>query len=274
MRSLSVWRCAWPLVCVLGSCAWSNPDNRPVWRAFEERVVPVEDGWFYSSLPVTVPLGFGAILCDVLVAHPAAVIDDAWYDAKELWDPDKLDFEGEYYTQLAAVPVRAGFTPVAFVGSWLGRAVFDIAPNMDAMSDEELAEREERGALGREERERRAQLRQIQRFERWLARGAERGSKAPSLEVWDPRLEAPLRAALAGDAEERRSLHVGMLRAGMARVGPYDATAALRDPDPVVRYAALQHWPQDGEVSEALEQALRDDPVESVRLRARAVFGR
>ena len=115
MKALSVRRCAWPLLCLLGSCAWSNPDNRPVWRAFEERVVPVDDVWFYSSLPVTVPLGFGAILCDVLVAHPAAVIDDAWYDAKELWDPDKLDFEGEYYTQLAAVPVRAGFgLPMAY----------------------------------------------------------------------------------------------------------------------------------------------------------------
>ena len=90
MRALSVRRCALPLLCVLGSCAWSNPDNRPVWRAFEERVVPVEDGWFYSSLPVTVPLGFGAILCDVLVAHPAAVIDDAWYDDL-----------GDYWTTLA-----------------------------------------------------------------------------------------------------------------------------------------------------------------------------
>ena len=43
------------LLATFGGCAWSNPDNRPVWNAFEEGLVPEDDGLFYATLPVTVP---------------------------------------------------------------------------------------------------------------------------------------------------------------------------------------------------------------------------
>jgi len=68
--------------------------------------------------------------------------------------------------------------------------------------------------------------------------------------------------------ETARPLHAGMLRAGVVRLGPYDAAPALADPDPVVRFAALSAWPSGEPVPEGTRQALLADPVESVRLLA------
>ena len=66
------------LVALACGCAWTNRDNRPVWNAFEEHLVPEGDVAFYASLPLTVPAGFGAIVTDTLVVHPVQVMDDAW----------------------------------------------------------------------------------------------------------------------------------------------------------------------------------------------------
>lgn len=262
------------LLVPLGGCAWSNPDNRPVWNAFESSLVPEDDGLFYATLPVTVPLGVGAILTDTFVAHPIQVVDDSWRDAGELWDEEDLDFEREYYTQLAFLPFRAVFTPVAFAGSWFGRSVFDIPRHNPELSKQEQLALEEQQRREQEEMEREIREQQFEAFEQWLRDGSRRRGRAPRLERWDARLGEALRLALAGDAEGRRRLHVGMLRAKMAVFGPYDAREALRDADPVVRFSALQHWSDDWSVEAGLRTALRDDPVETVRLAARARWSR
>ena len=146
----------------LGACAWSNPDNRPVWNAFEQRVVPAPGPSFYASLPATAPLGLGAILVDALVAHPLQVVDDAARDAADLWDPARLDFEQSYYTQLAGLPVRAAFTPVAFGGSWLGRCVFDLPPHEPDLSEAEQLELLEQERRAAEQQQMAAQNSQMQ----------------------------------------------------------------------------------------------------------------
>ena len=33
-----------------GGCAWANRDNRPVWNAFEQHLVPEDDTLFYVAL--------------------------------------------------------------------------------------------------------------------------------------------------------------------------------------------------------------------------------
>lgn len=258
----------------LGACAWSNPDNRPVWNAFEQRVVPAPGPSFYASLPATAPLGLGAILVDALVAHPLQVVDDAARDAADLWDPARLDFEQSYYTQLAGLPVRAAFTPVAFGGSWLGRCVFDLPPHEPDLSEAEQLELLEQERRAAEQQQMAAREAAVAAMQAWLARGGARAAEAPRLEAWDARLDDALARALSGDAAARRTLHVGMLRAGVVRLGPYDATPALSDPDPVVRFAALSVWPVGEEVPAAVRQALLADPVESVRLMASERLGR
>jgi hypothetical protein len=260
---------------LVSACAWSNPANRPVWNAFEARFVPDDDGLFYASLPATVPLGMGAIVCDLVFAHPAQVVDDAWRDAAEPWR-QPMDFEGAYYTTLTTLPGMVAVTPCIFSLSFLGRSVFDLPPNEPALTaDEERAQAEEQ-ARRRELVSRRARQRQVAAFAEWLDRGASRGERAPALDEWDASLDAPMARALAGDAADRSSLHVGMLRREILRIGPYAAAAALGDRDPVVRFVALDAWPEAKltAVPDALQQALTADPVESVRLLARARFGR
>ena len=259
---------------LLGACAWSNPDNRPVWTAFEQRVVPERGLWFYASLPVTAPVGVGAIVVDTLVAHPLQVVDDAARDAADLWAPARLDFERAYYTQLAGLPVRAAFTPVVFGGSWLGRCVFDLPPHEPDPSEAEQRALQEQERRELERQQRVAREAAVRAMQAWLERGGARDPDAPRLEAWDARLDGALAQALAGDAASRRTLHAGMLRAGVVRLGPYDAAPALSDPDPVVRFAALSAWPSGEAVPHGARRALLADPVESVRLLAAERFGR
>ena len=49
---------------LLSSCAWTRRENRPVWNAFEANLVPDATVPFVAALPVTLPLGLGAILVD------------------------------------------------------------------------------------------------------------------------------------------------------------------------------------------------------------------
>lgn len=268
MRASHTLRCAGVVaLTLLPSCAWSNQDNRPVWNAFERTLVPSGDGLFLASLPLTVPLGLGAIVIDTVIAHPLRVVDDAYGDAASLWDPDDLEFEHAYYTEMAFLPLRTVATPVAFLGSFALRSIFDIRAPAKKMSK---AERE----AWREEQERKIEAGKRTAFIAWLrSPGSARG--AVWVEQWHPSFDEPMRQALAGDAGTRVSLHNGMLRGGAIKIGNYDATQGLRDSDPVVRYSCVKEWPrQQPKPPAELVAALWNDPVESIRLLAKDRFRR
>lgn len=112
------------VLILLPACAWQNPDNRILWDAFETRWVPENEPAASLALPLTVPAGIVAILLDVTVVHPALVIDDAFEDARSVWDD--IDWQAEYWFQSAMVPSRCAFTGVVFVFSLVGRVLFDI----------------------------------------------------------------------------------------------------------------------------------------------------
>lgn len=250
----------------LPSCAWSNPDNRPVWNKFEENLVPDDTGWFAATLPVTVPLGLLSIAVDTVIAHPLQVVDDAYDDSSELWDPDDLEFDTAYYTEMGFLPLRTIATPIVFTGSFLARSIFDIRAPVAPMTDEE-----EEVERRRREEARKEQLRKS--FLSWLRRVGRSGG-SPNFGEWHPSFDEPMRAALASDAAMRANLHTGMLRAGHVKVGTYDAELGLRDADPVVRYMTVNYWPRRGDRPSAeLVKALLSDPVESVRIVAQRKFG-
>ncbi len=116
------------LVATTG-CAWTNRDNRPVWNAMEEHLVPEGDVAFVAALPLTIPGGIVAFVLDTFIVHPAMVVDDAAADAGDLWED--IEWAEHYYTELASVPFRAAFTPLVFVVTFLGRSAFDIPPHDD-----------------------------------------------------------------------------------------------------------------------------------------------
>ena len=258
----------------VSACAWSDPDSRPIWNTFEEQVVPTDDALFVATLPLTVPIGVTAIAADTCVAHPVQVLDDAARDAGELWDGERMDFEAEYYTQLASLPLRVAFTPVVFGGAWVLRILFDVPAHAPDLSDAERQAAEEVATRDAAARERVRREARVAAFMEWLQAGAARASVAPELEGWDARLDAALRRALDGDAAERLTLHLGMLRCGMTQIGAYDASVALADPDPVLRFRALEQWPVGVDVPARLRNALRGDPFESIRLLAQQRFRR
>ncbi|HTE06720.1 MAG TPA: hypothetical protein VK824_11025 [Planctomycetota bacterium] len=237
-------------------CAWSNRANRPVWNAFEAHLVPEEDTAFYASLPLTVPAGLLSILADTFVVHPAQVADDAWEDAGRPWR--KLDWQHEYHTELALIPFRMLGSPLIFLGSFLGRSLFDMRPSADAPSPE--AVEEEARAL----------------LERMAARddGDEVLAALQRLDwpAWSPALEVAWEHALTrGAAATRQSL---LALARWKQLPPWraDPWRGLRDPSAVVRHDALVSLDASVRPPPELVEALRNDPEEAVRDQARRLW--
>ncbi|MBT5121042.1 MAG: hypothetical protein HOM34_10005, partial [Planctomycetes bacterium] len=82
-----------------------------------------KDSWAtIAAIPLALPLG----LIDVVVVHPAQVIDDAANDTWDLlWEQS---VKGSAMRSFVALP-RLALTPVVFCGDWLGRSLFDIPPH-------------------------------------------------------------------------------------------------------------------------------------------------
>jgi hypothetical protein len=241
------------LCALLAGCAFTRRENRPVWNAFEQNLVPEDQGWFIAALPLTVPGGLLAILADTLVAHPIQVADDAWDDAAWLWRDGRPDFAERYYSEMAFLPVRAAITPVTFLGSFLGRSMFAFDTEADA-----AAQRARWQAEAREH------------FAAWLGSLQQGGVEqyyegVPEL---DDALGQQVRAAHA-KANALGRLQLYRLALGSERLRALvDPIEGLRDADPVVRWSVLQLLPQELEVAPELQQQLRNDAVETVRLLA------
>ncbi|MHC4845156.1 MAG: hypothetical protein ACYTCU_03240 [Planctomycetota bacterium] len=236
------------LALVLGGCAWSNRDNRPVWNAFEEHLVPEGDAAFYGTLPLTVPGGIVAILVDTFIAHPIQVADDAWDDAGDVWDD--MDWREEYYTEMVRLPLRGIFTPIAFVGSFLGRSLFDIEPHRSEGEIAKIADRRARELIG------------------WfneLAAGSSDANYKISPDDWSDALQQAFdRARAQAGPKGRYELYRYAQR---RKLEPWtaDPEMGLRDRDPVVRYLVLDNWSGRDPVSDATRRALLADPNEAVR---------
>ena len=244
------------VLCLLcGGCAWTNRANRPVWNAFEEHMVPDDDGAFFATLPLTVPGGVAAIVADTFVAHPVNVADDAWRDAADVWDG--MQWREHYYTELASLPVRAIVTPIAFVGSFLGRSLFNVGPHHSEAQTVTLAARRERDLI------------------RWFERLAEGGFEAyPHIEPghWNEQLQVAFdRARGHASAHGRFELYRYAQR---RKLPPWRAEPemGLRDRDPVVRYRILEHWSSAAPASRELRDVLLADPNEAVRELARRTW--
>lgn len=256
------------LAILASGCAWSNPENRPVWNAFEEHLVPEDDVLFAVTLPLTLPGGFGAILIDSLFVHPVQVVDDAAGDARDVWN--NMEWSEQYYTELATLPLRAVGTPLVFVGSFLGRSIFDAEPHKDAASSSDVAHQQE--------------VRRVARrldVQKWLESVAAGRSEhlRPQCEdcgSWSDELQFSFEATRrAADADGRLELYRAAER---NRWPPWEADPGmgLRDPDPVVRYMVLQNrsaaLSKRDPIPEDLQRELREDPSEMVRLLARKLF--
>lgn len=241
------------LPLLLASCAWSRRDNRPLWNAFEANCVPESGGAFVAALPLTVPLGLGAILADTLVVHPLQVVDDAADDAADLWRG--LDWQQEYYTQCGFAPVRAVATPCWFLLSFVGRSMFDVAS-----TEQREADRAAWAARRRAET--------LVWLER-LARG-EVTNAPPALPAqFDPELRAAVAAAAAqATALGRIRLYAAAARQEALGAG-VDWAAALQDESAVVRFFVVRELPREVAVPDALLARLREDPDEAVRTLAR-----
>lgn len=263
------------LVCLsllsLGGCAWTNRDNRPLWNAFENHLVPDSATAFALTLPLTVPGGLLAILGDTFVVHPIRVTDDAAMDASDVWDSLTIADE-HYYTNVATVPFRAIGTPIVFAFSWLGRSLFDVPPYGDMQRRQ------------RESEARRAQHEADVAAEQVAALAAQRAEALAWLqalangeraaEPGDVVLDDDMRAAMRTAGERAHAAGRLALYRWAARRAPdgIDWNRALGDPSAVVRHAVLAVLPDGVVVAPDVQQRLRADADEAVRLAAAQRF--
>lgn len=246
------------VAAMLGGCAWTNRDNRPVWNAYEAHLVPTGDAAFWATLPLTVPGGVLAILLDTLVVHPAQVVDDAADDAAELWR--RREWQEDYYTELAALPARAGGTPLMFALMFVARSMFDVPVRKSEA--EAVADRQA------------AQQNALRRTRDWLDSikdgGADRLGSLSAPPPWSDALDRAFADALSrATAAGRLTLYLDARRHGLPPL-TRDPAMGLRDADPVVRYLELRRWPKGDALPQALRAALLADQNEMVRTVARA----
>jgi len=236
------------LALVLGGCAWANRDNRPVWNAFEENLVPDGDAAFYATLPLTVPGGIVAILLDTFIVHPATVADDAWHDAGDVWDD--MNWSEEYYTEMVRLPLRAVFSPIAFVGSFLGRSMFDIEPHRTDVEKAEVADRHARDLIT---------------WFNHLSTGGNDAYYKASPSEWSGDLQAAFDRALSRAGPKGRYELYRYAQRRKLEPWAADPEMGLRDRDPVVRYLVLDNWSKRNPVNDTVRRALLADRNEAVR---------
>ncbi|MCA8974949.1 MAG: hypothetical protein KDC98_09515 [Planctomycetes bacterium] len=244
------------LTLLLAGCAWTRRENRPVWNAFEGSMVPESEGAFYAALPLTVPIGLGAILIDTLVAHPVQVIDDAWDDACNIWR--SVDITADYYTESMLLPFRTVGSPVVFGLSFLGRSLFDLpTAAVEAQRREDAAEQ--------------ARLRTLRWLEKVASGAPVTGYHRPQ-SAFDAELKAALAQALAhGSAAGRIAVYEAMTHHDEPALIDWDA--ALADPSAVVRHRVMGSLPAAAVIAPATQQRLLADPDEAVRELARLRWG-
>ncbi len=116
------------------SCSFMNRQNRPLMNLYEKHVFRESVTAQVLTAPVVLPGYLLAGAADVLIMHPADVVDDAWLDTEDaLWQP--LSGRG-YVTECALFPVRALLTPVICVAQFGIRSAFDVSPwppSLDAL---------------------------------------------------------------------------------------------------------------------------------------------
>lgn len=204
-------------VALLGTgCAFSNPDKRPLFEAFDESVVPEDDAAFYATLPLTVPVGLAAVLLDAFVVWPVMTIDDAAYDAADNWDD--IDWERDYVTEVTFAPVRAAYSGVEFGTKFLVRSIFDVSDHKD------LREESPDDLLATEEASRSFEEAEQIRLERVFT-GIERWLESPTLTA--PPIQQFRDAGRQPDFDRARTAAI------VARLEDL-----LNDDDPVRRLAA------------------------------------
>lgn len=247
-------------------CAWANRDNRPVWNAFEEHLVPEGDTAFNASLPLTIVGGLVAILVDTFIVHPAQVIDDAAGDAGELWDDFEPQVEEHYYTQMASLPFRAVFTPVRFVLSFLQRSMFDIPAYGESSAGWTKPGPKPAPPAGNAEPAGAEELKREAAMLRWL----QGDGQLPIRHLprrWTPELRAALASALGRFSPKARLRLYANAAFGNIPADVLDPASGLEDPDAAFRYKLLQRWPHFAlnAIPRSVREALRNDPSPTVR---------
>ena len=112
------------LLLACSACAFTNPDNTPLvtWSGEALGGAEAATATKIATAPLAVTLG----VVDVVVVHPASVVDDAGKDAHEwLWEEPVC---GAATRSFLFLP-RLAMTPVVFTASWLARSLFSIPPH-------------------------------------------------------------------------------------------------------------------------------------------------
>lgn len=120
---------AWALTA---GCAVFKEENRRTLNALDEHLTPSSVGARWVFAPLALPIGLAGGATDLVLVHPACVIDDAWGDTVELlWTP-----RGESrFRRAVMLPLVTLATPFVFIGDWLGRAAFMLPPRKESGSE-------------------------------------------------------------------------------------------------------------------------------------------
>ncbi len=116
---------------LLGSCAVFEQENRVTLNALDEQFTPDSSTARWALAPLALPVGLVGAATDIVLVHPARVVDDAWGDTVELlWTPGSES----RFRRAVMLPLVTVATPFVFLGDWLWRAAFAVPPREEEAS--------------------------------------------------------------------------------------------------------------------------------------------
>ena len=114
-----------PAVLVCCGCAVFNPENTPTTNWLQKALTPPDRDPTFGETFVLWTGGALTMTLDAVIVHPAMSFDDAWHDTvRFLWSD--LDWEGDYVTECARLPLRAVATPFVYIPMWLKHSILDV----------------------------------------------------------------------------------------------------------------------------------------------------
>lgn len=116
---------------VPGGCAVFEEENRHTLNAMDEHLTPESEAMRWTLAPLALPVGLVGATADIVLVHPARVIDDAWGDTTELLWTSRGESR---FRRAVMLPLVTVATPFVFIGDWLWRAAFAVPPREDEES--------------------------------------------------------------------------------------------------------------------------------------------
>ncbi len=125
------------LTCILSTgCAMNNRNHLSTTNWVDRTIVPENKVAQWVMTPVWIPICFVTFTIDNVIICPIVSLPSAYEDTESFlnaYDEVSNLSEGDLYAEWGFYPAKVVFSPLVFIGDWIGRGLFAVDPRADAL---------------------------------------------------------------------------------------------------------------------------------------------